>query len=58
MRGTPEPKLDIDLPGEPEPEPEVQELLAPVDPAKGDTLIAFGWAPAESLAAVLAKNGR
>ena len=23
-----------------------------------DTLIAFGWAPAESLAAVLAKNGR
>jgi hypothetical protein len=54
--GTPEPKLDIDLPGEPE--PEVQELLAPVDPTKGDTLIAFGWAPAESLAAVLAKNGR
>jgi hypothetical protein len=54
--GTPEPKLDIDLGGEPE--PEVQELLAPVDPAKGDTLIAFGWAPAESLAAVLAKNGR
>ena len=34
------------------------ELLAPLDPAKGDTLIAFGWAPAESLAAVLAKNGR
>jgi hypothetical protein len=55
--GTPEPKLDIDLPGD-EPEPEVQELLAPVDPTKGDTLIAFGWAPAESLAAVLAKNGR
>jgi hypothetical protein len=54
--GTPEPKLDIDLGGEPE--PEVQELLAPVDPDKGDTLIAFGWAPAESLAAVLAKNGR
>ncbi|HYH50700.1 MAG TPA: hypothetical protein VEG38_14230 [Acidimicrobiia bacterium] len=54
--GRPEPKLDIPL-GD-EPEPEVQELLAPVDPAKGDTLIAFGWAPAESLAAVLAKNGR
>jgi hypothetical protein len=54
--GTPEPKLDIDLPGEPE--PEVEELLAPVDPTKGDTLIAFGWAPAESLAAVLAQNGR
>jgi hypothetical protein len=54
--GTPEPKLDIDLGVEPE--PEVQELLAPVDPDKGDTLIAFGWAPAESLAAVLAKNGR
>jgi len=54
--GTPEPKLDIPL-GD-EPEPEVQELLAPVDPDKGDTLIAFGWAPAESLAAVLAKNGR
>ena len=54
--GKPEPKLDIDLGVEPE--PEVQELLAPVDPEKGDTLIAFGWAPAESLAAVLAKNGR
>jgi hypothetical protein len=54
--GAPEPKLDIPLADEPE--PEVQELLAPVDPAKGDTLIAFGWAPAESLAAVLAKNGR
>jgi hypothetical protein len=54
--GTPEPKLDIDLGGEPE--PEVAELLAPVDSDKGDTLIAFGWAPAESLAAVLAKNGR
>jgi hypothetical protein len=54
--GTPEAKLDIDLPGEPE--PEVAELLAPVDPTKGDTLIAFGWAPAESLAAVLAQNGR
>jgi hypothetical protein len=54
--GTPEPKLDIDLGVEPG--PEVQELLAPVDPTNGDTLIAFGWAPAESLAAVLAKNGR
>jgi hypothetical protein len=54
--GTPEPKLEIHL-GD-EPGPEVQELLAPVDPDKGDTLIAFGWAPAESLAAVLAKNGR
>ncbi|MEW6476356.1 MAG: hypothetical protein AB1679_29190 [Actinomycetota bacterium] len=54
--GSPEPKLDIRL-GD-EPEPEVQALLAPVDPDKGDTLIAFGWAPAESLAAVLAKNGR
>ena len=54
--GVPEPRLDVPL-GD-EPEPEVQELLAPVDPDKGDTLIAFGWAPAESLAAVLAKNGR
>ena len=54
--GSPEPKLDINL-GD-DPEPEVEELLAPVDPDKGDTLIAFGWAPAESLAAVLAKNGR
>jgi hypothetical protein len=54
--GTPEPKLDVLL-GD-EPEPEVQELLAPVEADKGDTLIAFGWAPAESLAAVLAKNGR
>ena len=54
--GTPEPKLDINLGGKPE--PEVKELLAPLDPEKGDTLIAFGWAPAESLAAVLAKNGR
>ena len=54
--GTPEPKLDVVL-GD-EPEPEVQELLAPVEADNGDTLIAFGWAPAESLAAVLAKNGR
>jgi hypothetical protein len=54
--GTPEPKLDINLGGKPE--PEVKELLAPLDPGNGDTLIAFGWAPAESLAAVLAKNGR
>jgi hypothetical protein len=54
--GTPEPRLDIPLDGEPS--PEVAELLAPVDPSKGDTLIAFGWAPAESLAAVLAQNGR
>lgn len=54
--GTPEPKLDVVL-GD-EPEPEVQELLAPVEADKGDTLIAFGWVPAESLAAVLAKNGR
>ena len=54
--GTPEPKLDVNL-GD-EPGPEVQELLAPVEADKGDTLIAFGWAPAESLAAVLAKNGR
>jgi hypothetical protein len=54
--GTPEPVLDINLGGKPE--PEVKELLAPLDPGKGDTLIAFGWAPAESLAAVLAKNGR
>jgi hypothetical protein len=55
--GTPEPKLDVVLGGD-DPEPEVQELLAPVEADKGDTLIAFGWAPAESLAAVLAKNGR
>ena len=55
-KGTPVPKLDIHLADDPE--PEVAELLAPVDPEKGDTLIAFGWAPAESLAAVLAKNGR
>src|SRR3989440_3499347 len=54
--GAPEAKLDIQLGGDPD--PEVAELLAPVDAAKGDTLIAFGWAPAESLAAVLAKNGR
>lgn len=54
--GTPEPKLDVVLADEPE--PEVQALLAPIEPDKGDTLIAFGWAPAESLAAVLAKNGR
>jgi len=54
--GVAEPTLAIDL-GD-DPEPEVQELLAPLDPRNGDTLIAFGWAPAESLAAVLAKNGR
>jgi hypothetical protein len=54
--GSPEPKLDIELGGDAE--PEVAELLAPLNPDNGDTLIAFGWAPAESLAAVLAKNGR
>jgi hypothetical protein len=54
--GTREPTLDIDLGCDAE--PAVQELLAPLDPHNGDTLIAFGWAPAESLAAVLAKNGR
>jgi hypothetical protein len=54
--GTPEFMLDVDLGGEPE--PAVAELLAPVDPANGDTLIAFGWAAAESLAEVLAQNGR
>jgi hypothetical protein len=54
--GRPEPMLDVDLGGELE--PAVADLLAPVDPAQGDTLIAFGWAPAESLAAVLATNGR
>jgi hypothetical protein len=55
--GTAEPKLDVPLNGD-VPEPAVAELLAPVEADKGDTLIAFGWAPAESLAAVLAKNGR
>ena len=54
--GGPEPMLDIDPGGEPE--PAVAELLAPIDPAKGDSLIAFGWAAAESLAEVLATNGR
>ncbi|HLF39953.1 MAG TPA: hypothetical protein VI854_00630 [Acidimicrobiia bacterium] len=54
--GRPEPLLDIPLAGEPE--REVAELLSPVDAAKGDSLIAFGWAAAESLAAVLAQNGR
>ncbi len=54
--GVAEPTLAIDLAGEPD--PDVEELLAPLDPGKGDTLIAFGWAAAESLAAVLAKNGR
>ena len=54
--GRPEPVLDIQLAGDPE--PEVAELLSPVDPAQGDSLIAFGWAAAESLAAVLAQNGR
>ena len=54
--GRPEPMLDVELGGEPE--PAVAELLAPLDPAQGDTLIAFGWAAAESLAAVLAGDGR
>lgn len=54
--GRPEPVLDVRLAGEPE--PAVAELLSPVDPARGDSLIAFGWAAAESLAAVLAQNGR
>lgn len=54
--GEPEPLLDVELAGDPE--PAVTELLATVDPDQGDSLIAFGWAPAESLAAVLAENGR
>ena len=54
--GRPEPMLDVDLGVEPE--PAVAELLAFLDPTRGDTLIAFGWAPAESLAEVLAQNGR
>ncbi len=54
--GRPEPMLDVDLGGDPE--PAVAELLKPVDPAQGDTLIAFGWAAAESLADMLATSGR
>jgi hypothetical protein len=54
--GTPEPTIDVDLDGSPE--PLVAELLAPLEPKRGDTMIAFGWAPAESLAAVLAATGR
>ncbi len=54
--GAPEALLDVELSGKPE--PAVAELMASVEPERGDTLIAFGWAPAESLAAVLAKNGR
>ena len=38
--GQPEPLLDVDLG---DPEPAVTELLAPVDPARGDSIIAFGW---------------
>src|SRR5438445_12075423 len=38
--GQPEPLLDADLG---DPEPAVTELLAPVDPARGDSIIAFGW---------------
>jgi hypothetical protein len=53
--GRPEPLLDVDLGT---PEPKVAELLAPVDPERGDSLIAFGWVAAESLAEVLAENGR
>jgi hypothetical protein len=42
--GEPEALLDVDLG---EPELAVAELLAPVDPARGDSLIAFGWVAAE-----------
>ena len=54
--GRPEPVLDFEVADEPE--PAVAQLLAPLDRERGDSLIAFGWAPAESLAAVLAENGR
>ncbi len=54
--GGPEPMLDVALGGDPE--PEVAQLLAPIDPARGDSMIAFGWVAAESLAAVLAESGR
>lgn len=54
--GAPEPVIDVELDGSPE--PSVAELLAPLEPERGDTMIAFGWAPAETLAAVLAATGR
>ncbi|MGH8992780.1 MAG: hypothetical protein ACRDYV_14115 [Acidimicrobiia bacterium] len=55
-QGAPEPLLDVELSGEPA--PAVAELMSAIERGRGDSLIAFGWAPAESLAAVLAKNGR
>ncbi|MGH8998424.1 MAG: hypothetical protein ACRDY7_03445 [Acidimicrobiia bacterium] len=54
--GRAEPMLDIDI-GQ-DALPAVAGLLADLDPARGDSIIAFGWAAAESLAAVLARNGR
>lgn len=54
--GQAEPMLDIEIGGEPE--PDVAELLAPLDAERGDSIIAFGWVSAETLAAVLTETGR
>jgi hypothetical protein len=53
--GAPAALLDVEI--DVEAKPAVVEFLQPVDPGRGDSLIAFGWAPAESLAALLPANG-
>jgi hypothetical protein len=55
--GGPEPRLDTSSIKQ-SPRPAVAELLAGIDVDGGGAMIGFGWAMAESLAAVLAEKGR
>jgi hypothetical protein len=54
QEGTGDPALVLDYegPGADGVDPEVAAFFAPLDPARGDALVAFGWAMAESLAAL------
>lgn len=53
--GSPEPRFD---PGASKttPKPDVVELMAKVNPSRGDAMVAFGWAMTEALTGKLAKS--
>jgi len=55
--GAPEPRLDASTIKQTT-KPAVAELLDTIEVDKGGAMIGFGWAMAESLAAVLAEKGR
>lgn len=48
--GNPSPVLDFEAAKAGNVDPDVAAFFEPLDPARGDTLIAFGWAMAEDLA--------